>query len=297
MFQRLLFTVTIAACFALSRGFELNAQQPVGIEILTTFDYPGAGNSTSPLAINELGDIAGSFDNTHGYTIGFVRFHSGNFSPQLLGTDGSGQFTQARGINISRTVSGYYRSQGAFHGFFLSRNRWTTYDVEGKIDTAVAGINDAGDFVGEFAEDGGPWMAYYSIDGILTPIVIPGATTSSSYAINANNEIVGYYADAVSYARGFYQDAVGVVTYPIDAPEAAVTFLFGISNRSLIVGRFVDSAGVNHGLILKLPNRFVTYDYPDALFTSLNGINSNGFVCGRYLDSAGLYHGFVGRVR
>ena len=43
--------------------------------MITTFDYPGTGNSTlHGQKINEKGDIVGAFVDSNGVTSGFVRF-------------------------------------------------------------------------------------------------------------------------------------------------------------------------------------------------------------------------------
>jgi hypothetical protein len=278
----------------------VGAEQPeLAIQILATFDYPGTGNSTVPQAINEQGDITGFYNDASGATIGFIRFRDGSFSPPLIDPNDTGNFTQARGINDARVVCGYYSEMlfGFFHGFFFGNNLFTDYDVPGATSTVITGINNLGDFVGEFASATQAFTAYSNIGGTVTAINVPGATNSSSFAINDANEIVGQYTDSAAVIRGFYQDPAGGLLFPIEAPGATTTFLFGISNRSQIVGRFLDSGNISHGLLLKLPNRFVQYDYPGALFTSLNGINSRGFICGRYNDGSGVFHGFIGRVR
>jgi hypothetical protein len=63
-----------------------------------------------------------------------------------------------------------------------------------------------------------------------------------------------------------------------------------------MVGRYADSSGATHGLLVVPPNQFVTFDYPGSNFTSLNGINAHGFICGRYTDASGIDHGFPARV-
>ena len=63
-----------------------------------------------------------------------------------------------------------------------------------------------------------------------------------------------------------------------------------------MVGRYVDSGGLTHGLLFIPPNRYITYDYPGSTFTSLNGINAQGQIVGRYEDASGIGHGIIARV-
>src|SRR5438552_11366027 len=54
------------------------------IEVITTFDYPGAGNQTLPQKINEVGVVVGVVFDSIGVAGGFVRFSDCSFSDSLL---------------------------------------------------------------------------------------------------------------------------------------------------------------------------------------------------------------------
>jgi len=108
---------------------------------------------------------------------------------------------------------------------------------------------------------------------------------------------VGYYVDASGILHGYYRDANGALTFPIDPSGSTATILFGDNNRNWVVGRYADSAGVTHGLFFVPPNNFFTFDFPGSTFTSLNGISSQGNICGRYVDASGIAHGIIARVR
>ena len=121
------------------------------IEVVTTFDYPGAGNMTQPQKINERGDIVGEYVDSNGVTRGFVRFSNGSFSAPIVDPNDTVGFTEGRGINNPRTVVGDYgTSDGNLHGFFLSGGTFTGFDVPGAVFTAVLSINNPGDFAGTF---------------------------------------------------------------------------------------------------------------------------------------------------
>ncbi|MGC1321489.1 MAG: hypothetical protein WA849_04860, partial [Candidatus Udaeobacter sp.] len=63
--------------FPLMGTFAQQAANSGSIEVITTFDYPGAGNSTLPQKINERGDVVGVFVDASGVTRAFVRFSDG----------------------------------------------------------------------------------------------------------------------------------------------------------------------------------------------------------------------------
>src|SRR6476660_8367985 len=94
--------------FPLMRTFAQQAPNSGSIEVITTFDYPGTGNSTEPQKINERGDIVGIFLDSLGVSRGFVRFSNGNFSDPIVDPNDTVGFTEGRGINNSGTVVGDY---------------------------------------------------------------------------------------------------------------------------------------------------------------------------------------------
>src|SRR5262249_26451948 len=146
--------LTVLFVFPLMETFAQQAANSGSIEVITTFDYPGAGNNTLPQKINERGDIVGVFIDSNLITRAFVRFSDGSFSDPIVDPNDTVGFTEGRGINNSRTVNGDYAiSDGTIHSFFLSGGIFTEYDVPGAIQTNLLSINDAGDFTGGFDPD------------------------------------------------------------------------------------------------------------------------------------------------
>jgi len=285
--------------FPLMGTFAQQAANSGSIEVITTFDYPGAGNNTLPQKINERGDIVGEFIDSSGVVRGFTRFSDGSFSAPIVDPNDNVGFTEGRGINNPRTVVGdYVTSDGNTHGFFLSSGTFTEYDVPGALSTLVLGINNPGDFTGTFSNDNVIFQAFVNIGGTLTSFSVPGASSTLAYQINDSNRlVVGYYIDASGIVHGYYRDANGALHFPVDPSGSTATVLFGDNNRNWVVGRYTDSSGVTHGLFFVPPDRFFTFDFPGSTFTSLNGISSQGNITGRYVDAAGIAHGFIARVR
>jgi hypothetical protein len=295
-----IFNIILAVLFVLplTRTFAQQAPNAFSIEVITTFDYPGTGNSTEPQKINERGDIVGVFIDSSGVTRGFVRFSDGSFSAPIVDPNDTVGFTEGRGINNSRTVAGdYVISDGTLHSFFLSGGTFTEYDVPNTIQTNLLSINDAGDFTGGFDPDGsGIFQGFVSVDGNLTSFSVPGAAGTFAYEINNSEELtVGYYIDG-AILHGYYRDSSGTLHFPIDPTGSTTTVLFGLNDRNWVVGRYADSGGATHGLFFIPPNQFSTFDYPGSTFTSLNGINDKGVIVGRYVDASGIAHGFLARV-
>jgi hypothetical protein len=278
--------------------FAQQAPNAFSIQVITTFDYPGTGNSTLPQKINERGDIVGEFIDSTAVTRGFVRFKNGSFSAPIADPNDTVGFTEGRGINNSGTVAGdYVISDGTLHSFFLSGGIFTEYDVPGAVQTNLLSINDPGDFTGGFDPDGsGIFQAFVSVGGTLTTYSVPAALGTFAYEITNSKQLtVGYYIDSSGILHGQYRDKGGTLHFPIDPPGSVGTVLFGV-NKNSVVGRYADSSGATHGLFFVPPSTFVTFDYPGSTFTSLNGINSQGSICGRYVDASGIAHGFLAQA-
>ena len=147
--QILISILAVLFVFPLMGTFAQQAANSGSIEVITTFDYPGAGNLTLPQKINERGDVVGDFIDSNGVSRGFVRFSDGSFSEPIVDPNDTVGFTEGRGINNSRTVAGdYFGTDGNIHSFFLSGGTFTEYDVPGAPGTNLLRINDAGDFTG-----------------------------------------------------------------------------------------------------------------------------------------------------
>ena len=296
--QILISILAVLFVFPLMGTFAQQASSSGSIEVIMTFDYPGAGNLTLPQKINERGDVVGEFIDSNGVTRAFVRFSDGSFSDPIVDPNDTVGFTEGRGINNSRTVAGdYASSDGNSHGFFLSGGTFTEYDVPGAVSTSVLGINDVADFTGSFSYGSGIFQGFVSVGGTITSFSVPGALQTLAYEINNSNElVVGYYIDSSGIVHGYYRDATGTLHFPIDPSGSTATVLFGLNDKNWVVGRYADSSGATHGLFFVPPNQFSTFDYPGSTFTSLNGINDKGFICGRYVDASGIAHGFLARV-
>jgi hypothetical protein len=283
--------------FPLMGTFAQQAPNAFSIEVITTFDYPGTGNSTLSQKINERGDVVGVFVDSNGVTRAFVRFSDGSFSAPIVAPNDTAGFTEGRGINNSRTVCGdYVGSDGNLHGFVLSSGTFTEYNIPGALQTTLLSINDPGDFTGDFDDGSGIFQAWFSVGGTITSFSVPGALSTFAYE-RSTQLVVGYYIDSSGIPHGYFRNTNGALHFPIDPSGSVGTILFGLNVRNWVVGRYADSSGVTHGLFFVPPNSFFTFDYPGSTFTSLNGINAQGVICGRYVDASGIAHGFLARVR
>ena len=290
----------LIALFALPvLGAFAGAPAGLSVRLVSTFDYPGSGNSTLPQKISDSGDIVGSYIDLSLVERGFIRFRNGSFSAPLVDPNDTGGMTEGRGINISRLVCGDYldEASGNLHGYFLMGSMFHNFDVPGSSFTLLLGLNNAGDFCGSDIPGTGVQSAFLSVGGVITEFTLPRATASLAEQINSSNQVCGFFNDSSFVSHGYFRDSDGTIYAPIDPAGSTGTIIFGNNDSNWMVGRYSDSGGLTHGLLFIPPNRYITYDYPGSTFTSLNGINAQGIVAGRYLDpSSGIEHGIIARV-
>lgn len=272
-----------------------SAAQGRSLEILVTFDYPGA-SSTIAFGIDQKGDVTGGFtDSTSSYA--YIRYKNGTFSPPLTDPNDSQGQTAGTDFNGSELVGNYYDPTNGFHSFLYTEGMFTSLDPVGATSTAVNGVNSAGDYSGWV--NYGSWVTQGFINsaGQLTEFAIPGASFTSANAISTLGSVAGVYQLTTGAIHGFVRDVSGNLTYPIDYPSGTYTIPRGINSSGWIAGSYVDAQLVQHGFLFRPPDAFISYTYPGSTSTSLEGINDRGQTCGQFIDTAGLQHAFIARLR
>jgi uncharacterized membrane protein len=118
---------------------------------VTTIVLPGRAEMDKVLAVNDRGQVAGTWDDRPesptvepGTRHGVVRDRG-----RLTRFDVPGSLaTGALGINNAGHITGAYDdAAGRHHGFLLRRGRYTTIDAPGRMVTDAWGINDRGQIV------------------------------------------------------------------------------------------------------------------------------------------------------
>jgi len=271
------------------------------IKVLENFNYPAGGVSTLPQKLNDSGDVVGVIDSLiTGERRSFIRFHNGNFTPPVVEPNDSAGFTDMRGINNSKTCDGaYVGADGLFHGFFVTSNVFTTYDVPDSTGTILLANNNNGDFCGGYTTSANPNnIAFLNIGGTVTTVNVPNASVSFCYTMDDNNNSAGQYTDASSgVSHAFFRAADGTITAPADPPNSTAAIIFGINNAGFHVGRYTSATdGLERGFVRSPSGAVLTLDKTDATLTSLNGINSTNLMCGRWVDANGVAHGIVAKI-
>ena len=118
-------------------------------KVNTSFNYPGAV-ATNPYAINDSGEIAGSWTDSVGFVHGFIWTQKLGFTsfdaPKTT-------HTIPLAINNSGTVVGYFatKKQTAQGAFLYSAGTLTVITVPGARSAQAVGINSQGTVLGDYS--------------------------------------------------------------------------------------------------------------------------------------------------
>ena len=178
-------------------------------------------------------------------------WHEGHF--KTINIAGSIE-TRAEGINNAGVISGeFVDSDGNEHGFLLRDQKFRKVDVPDSFTTDIWMVADDGAFVGDYSD-------VLTVHGFLSPkpkvfvtLDFPTAAATAARWINERGEVVGRWDDnsvtfqipCTTQCHGFLW-AKGQFR-SIDVPGAISTVALGINNRGRMVGRYIDSAGNEHG--------------------------------------------------
>jgi uncharacterized membrane protein len=198
--------------------------------MFSTLDFPGA-TFTGPRGINDRGQIVGLYmagGNTHGFLDSAGQFTTIDFP----GADS----TTVRGINDSGSIEGIYFSSGVRHSFLLKNGIFSTIDPPNSNSSAAFGINNLGDILIDTPAGG----VFLFNNNVYTAVNLAGI----GRGLNDLGEIVGNANDGIN---GFFDINGGFNL--LGFPGAAFNDLHAVNNSRVIVGDYVDNAGVEHALI------------------------------------------------
>ena len=186
-------TATAVCVVGALAGISLAAASSVSAQVFTSVNHPDAGLAgTYPNKINDSGEIAGTYYDSHVYAHGFI-YSAGQWTAiECPDTNGT---TAAYGINNNGDVVGSCWSNGHYRGFIFSGG---SYNLIGVDTVYFEAINDMGQVVGN-RQDGG-WGAPFLYDiandtftelGTEQPSSSPCKSFTAS-GINNSGVIAGY---------------------------------------------------------------------------------------------------------
>jgi hypothetical protein len=261
------------------------------ISFVNKFNAPGdVGGTTFARGIDGNGNIVGDYTDGSGDIVAFERFSNGTFSAPISEPNATGGTTQANEINSSGTIVGTFLQltggTSAFHGYLYNGGTFAQFDVGGSVSTNILGINNQGDFVGNFGTATQPNQSYMDIGGQLTKFTVFGAPTSNAESINGADQIVGVFTDAGGATHGYLRHPDGSLA-AVDVPGSVLTEAFGINDLGVISGEYEVGNGTfyaftdNNGV-------YASFSCPNSTSTLGRRINDADELVGQCSDPGGF---------
>jgi hypothetical protein len=256
------------------------------------FDAPGARGETTPLGIDNLGHVVGTYTDADADATyhGFLRDPHGRIT--TIDIPGA-KATVASRINDRGQIVGRYYQTAPFRapdarprGFLLDHGHLTRIDVPGAVSTQAVGIDNHGRVVGEYQDDAGAFHGFLRDErGGFTTIDLPGAAGTSLVDINDAGQVLGGYLDPAGGFRNFLLDRGCFTTF--DAPGVPFTFAGDLNDRGQIVGFTLTDlatlAGARGFLLARgVTGPFTPVDVPGAPRDAVSGLNDRGQLVGYY---------------
>ncbi len=230
---------------------------------LTEFDAVPGALQTEPQAINELGWVAGTYEDAKFASHGFVRSPRG----ALSSFDTPGFIGWVREIRVNGDVIGVHQlDHGDFHGFVREPNgTFSTFDAP-DVDLSVIGVY-CGRCGGTFPTAAAP-----------------------------TGQVVGYYAATGGVLRSFLRKPDGAFS-SLDVPQAAWTMPNAVNLEGAVAGTYMNAAtSLVHGFLLPSNGVLESFDLPNATYLTVAGLDPDNEVIGTYSDASGT-HGFIRKPR
>lgn len=172
-------------------------------------DPPGAIPVVAPAGVDDAGDIIGQYVDSSGVSHGFVYSKGAFTTIDVPGA--SDTFLDATSPNGKILAGSYYGSDGNDHGFLLQNGVFTTVDYPGAVDTEILGVNDSGDYVGNWGNgtlvlDFLEYNGFFFKGGSYAPLNLPWAAVAVTWpsGLNDKDQIAGAYVDTNNVILGFY---------------------------------------------------------------------------------------------
>lgn len=268
------------------------------------------GADSAASGINDAGQVVGRSKTIAGVNHAFVWTSGGAdgvaTNPQMKDLNPSGLASQATAINATGKIAGYVTVPASGNKtqdrpFIYSNGTLTQLPTPaGNFPYVYAyALNDAGHVVGEAYTASAAAAHGFVYNGTTsTEIGDFGGGSSSPFAINNNDRIVGYSSNTDGYDRAFVYS--GGVMSDLGSLGGHYSYANAINNNDQIVGgSFTDDAdsvfhafisdGVNPMIDL---NSKVTSKAADWVLGSASSINDGGTIVGTG-TRGGAKHGFM----
>jgi hypothetical protein len=268
------FSLLMSVCFIATTATAAFAQS--GKCSFQKLSFPPPATNGQPVALNDLGGIAGNFIDSKNASHGFLLYQGKLTTFKFPGSVSTSVSDMSRNGII---VGEYFNADGKGHAFMVHAGGFRNITLPGfpNADVTVTGVNSNGDIVGNFSSDRGSTSKGFLLrNGKLTILSFPGATGGTfPTSINDQGVVVGEFFINLVNVNPAFMWKNGVFSNGV--PPGSIGFVNAakISNLGVAVGSF--QAADTHTEGFALDNGTYTNIDPPAGFEDIFILAGNKF--------------------
>jgi uncharacterized membrane protein len=237
------FSLLMSVCFIAATATAFAQSGKCSFQKLS---FPPPATNGTPVALNDLGGIAGTFLDSKNVAHGFLLYQGRLTTFMFPGSTGTSVSDMSRNGII---VGGYSTKDGKGHAYMVHAGGFRTITLPGfpNSDLTVTGVNSNGDVVGTINSDTLPVNGFLLHNGKVTILSFPGADVTQPTSINDEGVVVGgYLVQFVNSNPAFmWKDGVFSNIKPPDSIPEPFVFANKISNSGVVVGSYQPESGGN----------------------------------------------------
>jgi uncharacterized membrane protein len=235
------FSLLMSVCFIAATATAFAQSGKCSFQKLS---FPPPATNGTPVALNDLGGIAGTFLDSKNVAHGFLLYQGRLTTFMFPGSTGTSVSDMSRNGII---VGGYSTKDGKGHAYMVHAGGFRTITLPGfpNSDLTVTGVNSNGDVVGTINSDTLPVNGFLLHNGKVTILSFPGADVTQPTSINDEGVVVGgYLVRFVNSNPAFmWKDGVFSNIKPPDSIPEPFVFANKITNSGVVVGSYQPESG------------------------------------------------------
>jgi uncharacterized membrane protein len=233
--------------------------------------FPPPATNGVPVALNDVGGIAGTFVDSKSAGHGFLLYHGklttfqfpGSISTTVNDMSRNGIIIGDFNVADDPSLHHYMVHAGGFHEITLPGHP--------NADFTVAGVNSNGDIVGTINSETLPANGYVLHNGKITLLLVPGSDVTQPTSINDQGVVVGGSLASFVNENPAFMWKDGVFSNVSPPGNDGFVTAAKVSNSGVVVGNFEDGDNT-HGFALD-HGTYTQIDVPGFSDTFIPAVN------------------------
>ena len=277
-------------------------------------EIPGSTETYADF-VNSSGGLVGSYVDAEGEYQAYARTPDGEiFSVTFAFPPGKTiEYFFVHGINDANAYVVRVKYAGDAPSTFVGEvwKAHREFKVPGSVSTEGWNINQDGSIVGHYDSTDGSRRGFIAtpiesddeptvptlseLHYVFETIDVPGVEFLELTASSDFEDYAGNTRNADGKEVAF--TLIDGVFKTYDFPDSQKTQFYALANVGVAAGRYMDSDGRYHGVVLLLNGQLRQFDIPGSVETEIYGISDvTGALTGNFTDAAGVRRGFSGET-